>query len=94
MDKVTTKLGIIAIALGVVGLVMQFQSVSLMTGAGVLWIGAVLAAAGAVTSFVVETKIAVKIVTVVMLAFCIANVIYVEHQLDVKRQELQQIFNK
>jgi len=92
MDKVTEKLGIVALVLAVVGFVMQFQPVSLMTGAGVLWIGTVIAVAGVVVSFVFETRTVIKTVTVVLLVFCVTNVIYVEHQLDMKRQELQQIF--
>lgn len=91
---VTTKqLGVlVASVLAIIGLVLQFQTVTLLTGAGLLWVGAALAAGAAVAVFVVRASVVFKVVAVLVLAFCVFNVGYVEHELGQKRQELQQIF--
>lgn len=84
---------LVASTLSVIGLVMQFQSVNLLTGAGVLWIGAALAAGGFVAAFVMKVPVWMKVVTALVLVACVVNVVYVEHQLNQKRQEIQQIID-
>jgi len=84
---------LVAGAMSVIGLLMQFQTVSLLTGAGLLWIGAALAAGGVVAAFATKVRTLVKVVTVLILAFCVVNVAYVEHQLDQRRHEIQQILD-
>jgi hypothetical protein len=90
------SIGTFAITAGVVlvliGAAMQFQSVSLLTGAGTLWIGAGLALGGVVMIFAFHGRTAIRAIAVIALVFCVGNVVYVEHQLTQKRQEIQQIF--
>lgn len=80
-------------ALGAIGLLMQFQTVSLLTGAGLLWVGAALAAGGAVVAFATKVPTALKVATVLILVLCVANVAYTEHQLDQRRQEIQKVLD-
>lgn len=91
---ITTKqLGVLfASVLSIIGLVLQFQTVTLLTGAGLLWVGAALAAGAVVAVFVVRARVVFKVVAVLVLVLCVANVAYVEHELNQKRHELQQIF--
>jgi uncharacterized membrane protein YadS len=72
---------------------MQFKTVSLLTGDTVLWIGAALAAGGVVAAFAAKALTPVKVTTVLILALCVVNVAYVEHQLDQRRQEIQWILD-
>lgn len=78
--------------LSVIGALMQLQNVSLLTGAGLLWIGAALAAVGFIVAFAMKVPLSVKVVTALVLVFCVLNVVYVEHELNQKRHEIQQIF--
>lgn len=84
---------LVTCALSVIGLLLQFQSVSLLTGAGLLWVGASLAAFGVVAAFVTRVPTALKVAAVVVLLLCAVNVAYVEHQLDQRRHEIQQVLD-
>lgn len=79
-------------ALGVIGLAMQFQTVSLLTGAGLLWVGAALAAGGLIVAFATKVPTSLKVATVLVLVLCVVNVAYTEYQLNQRRHEIQQIF--
>jgi hypothetical protein len=78
--------------LAVIGVAMQFQSVSLLTGAGMLWIGAGLTLGGVVAIFALHGQTVLRVLAIIALVFCVANVAYAEHELDQKRQQIQSIF--
>lgn len=78
-----------AIALALIGSAIQLATVSLASGDSIYWIGAALAAAGFALSFVAKQAWAM-IVSGILCALCIFNVIYAENQLSDKRQQIQQ----
>jgi hypothetical protein len=83
--------GVAAVVLALIGTALQFQSVSLLTGDSIYWIGAGLAVGGAALSFG-SAKTWIKVVCIILAVLCIVNVIYTEKQLSDKRQQIQQIF--
>jgi hypothetical protein len=86
--------GAIAMVLVVIGMVCNFQSVSLAQGSGIIWIGAALAIGGAVLAMSMpRVRTSIKVIAVIAALIGIANGIYVDKQLDHKRDQLQQIFN-
>lgn len=84
---------LVASAFSLIGLAMQFQPVSLLTGAGVLWIGAGLAAGGFVAAFASKVPIPLKVATALVLILCVVSVVYAERELNQQRQQIQQIFD-
>lgn len=81
-----------AVVLAGIGMALQFQSVSLLTGDGIYWIGAALAVIGAALSFVAHRRW-IKIVAVTLAVLCVLNVGYTEKQLDDRRNQIQQDFS-
>jgi len=78
------------LAASIVGVIMAMQSASLLTGTGTQWTGTAIAGAAACATFVLRKSIPtwLRIVAVIATLLAIANVIYLENQLDEKRQEL------
>lgn len=78
--------------LAVVGLVMNQQSVTVASGAGVVWMGFVLTVAAAVIAFIVpNVPTWVKVVLLIVAVIAFGSAIYVEHELAVRRREIQDI---
>lgn len=88
-----------AIALGVlvlaaIGLFMAtFTSVSLLSGSGTLWVGVAITAISTALAFFFGAAIGVRVVAAVCLAIALANTLYMEHQLDQKRNEISKVFH-
>jgi hypothetical protein len=75
------------------GLIMAMQSASLLTGTGTQWTGVAIAVAAGIISRVVRESIPtwVRVVAVLAALVALTNVLYLENQLDEKRQEIEQI---
>jgi hypothetical protein len=85
---------VLAIVLGVVGAICNMQSVSVASGAGIVWVGAALVIGGAVVALAIpRVRTWIKIVTTIGAILCVANAVSISHQLDDKRQQIQQILN-
>lgn len=95
--KVTTSTSqgyvVLVLAGTTIGLVMAMQSASLLTGTGTQWTGVAIAVAAGIASRIVRESIPkwVRVVAVLAALVAFANVLYLENQLDEKRQEIQQI---
>jgi uncharacterized protein DUF2510 len=86
--------GLTAGVLIIVGVVCNIQSVSLLSGSGIVWVGTALAVAGAVVAVAVpRVRTWVKVIAVIAALITVANGVYVEHQLSQKRDQLEHIFN-
>lgn len=88
-----------AVAVGVcvlviVGLAMSMQSVSLITGSGPVWTGVAVVAGGTALAFFLRAATWVRVVAVLVLALSLANALYIENEMDKKREELTHIFNR
>jgi hypothetical protein len=83
------------LAASVVGAIMALQSASLLTGTGTQWTGAAIAIAAGIASYVLRKSIPgwLRAVCVVAAVLALANVIYLEQQLEEKRSDLHEIFN-
>ena len=76
----------------VIGLIMAMQSASLLTGTGTIWTGAAIASGAAIVTWVVKGLPSwVRVVCVIAAALAIINAVYVESQLEDKRQEINDI---
>jgi hypothetical protein len=94
-DQISLVAGVLAIVLAAVGLICNFQSVSLVSGAGIVWVGSALTISAAIFALAVpNVRTWIKFVTVIVAIVGVANGVYVNHQLDVRRQQIQQIFNQ
>jgi hypothetical protein len=84
------------LAIGIVGAALAlFTQVSLASGTGTVWVGAALAGLAAVGSYLIPGTPKWLKVTLTIAACCaIAGGIYDEHQLSVKREQLQQILDQ
>lgn len=77
----------------IVGLIMALQSASLLTGTGTQWTGAGIATAAGAVTYVLRRSIPtwLRVVSVLAALLAVANVVYLENQLDQKREEINQI---
>lgn len=82
--------GIAALILCAVGGALQFQSVSLLSGDGIYYIGGALAAVGAAISLLAWRKW-IRVVAVIVVVLCVVNIVATEKQLNDRRQEIQTI---
>lgn len=80
--------------LAVIGLVMAFQPVSLLTGTGTAWIGVAMVGAGTAAAFFLRAPLWVRIVTCVVLGLALFNVLAVEHQVSEKRDEIGRVLRQ
>jgi hypothetical protein len=77
----------------VIGLIMAMQSASLLTGTGTIWTGVAIASGAAIVTWVVKgLPTWVRVVCIIAAALAIINAIFVESQLEEKRQEIGDIF--
>lgn len=83
------------LAASVIGVIMALQGASLLTGTGTQWTGAAIAIAAGIASYVLRKSIPgwLRAVCVVAALLALGNVVYLEQQLDEKRQDLSEIFN-
>ncbi|HEY5201643.1 MAG TPA: hypothetical protein VIJ31_12135 [Acidothermaceae bacterium] len=90
------KRGFLALTLVllVVGAIVELQPVSLLTGEGTLYVGLALVAGALVLATVMKLSGGVRVLTWVVAAFCIANVVYVSHQMTLRRDEITNDLNK
>lgn len=86
-------IGLGVIVLGVIGLVMSMQSTSLMNGTGSIWLGVVIAAVALAAAFFLGGITAVKVAAAILLAIALSSALYMEHQMDEKRNEISHIFD-
>lgn len=90
-----TKEAAVSLAAGVLVLIggaMQFATVSVASGAGILIIGAVLVFGGFLLAAIGDAKVWLTIVALIVTGLCVLNVVSTEHQLDQRRQEISNIF--
>lgn len=78
----------------VIGLVMSMQSVSVMTGSGPVWTGVAVVAAGTAVAFFLRAAKAVRVVAAVVLVLSVANALYIENELNHKRDEITHMFDQ
>lgn len=81
------------IILGIVGVVMTMQTVSLMSGSGVIWIGVGVAAAGAAAAFMLNAVVGVRVIACALLVFAVGNALYIEKQMSDRREEIGRVFD-
>lgn len=90
-----SQLAIVCILAGsIIGLIMALQSASLLTGTGTQWTGAGVAIAAGFVTYVLRRSIPtwLRVISVIAALLALANVLYLENQLDQKREEISQIF--
>jgi hypothetical protein len=73
--------------------IVLFTDVTVFSGMNQVVFGAVLASAGAVIVLIGRRSMALRVSCVVLAVVAIAGTVYDQHQVDQKRQEIQQIFN-
>jgi len=83
------------LAAAVVGLVMAMQSTSLLNGTTNLWIGAVIASAAGIAAWVLRPRVsdAVVVLTTIAAVLALASVLYAEHQMNEKRDEISHLLD-
>lgn len=74
-----------------IGLIMTFQSVSLMSGSGIIWIGVALVGGGVALAFFLRAPLWVRITAVLVLAAALLNAFSVEQAMNDKRREITNI---
>ncbi len=87
-----------AVAAGVcvlvaIGFVMSMQSVSLLTGSGLVWTGVAVVGAGTAVAFFLRAALWVRVLAAVFLALALFNALYIESQMTEKRNEISEIFD-
>lgn len=83
------------VASSIVGVILSMQSVSLMTGTGILWTGAALAFAAAVAGLVMRsfTPAWARIVAILAAALAIYAAVSMEMQMEERRSEIRSNFS-
>jgi beta-lactamase regulating signal transducer with metallopeptidase domain len=72
---------------------MSLQSVSLLTGTGLVWTGAALTVAGLIVGAFLARKVWLTVVLVLLAALAVSSAAYDEVQLSHKRHQLEQLGN-
>lgn len=87
--------GVAILAASVIGLVMTQQSASLLTGTGTQWTGFAIACAAGIAAWVLRASIPswVRIVAVLAALIAFASVIYLEIQLEERRQDIGEMLD-
>ena len=87
-------LGVALVVGAVIGLVMAGQSASLLSGTGLQWTGAVIAVGAAVVALAMRKNVSLGVViaTIILASLAVISVIYLEVELEQKRQELGNLF--
>ena len=87
--------GIVAVIFSVIGLILSQMNVSLLTGSGIVWVGAALTIGAVILAWSVPgMRRWIKIVTAMIAVIGLTSGIYVEHQLSNQRHEIQQILQQ
>jgi hypothetical protein len=73
--------------------IVLFTDVTVLSGMNQVVFGAIIASAGAVIALIGRRSIALRLSCVVLAVIAIAGAAYDQHQVDQKRQEIQQIFD-
>ena len=84
------------IALGLVGAgIAMFTEVSVASGTGLVWTGAILAGVGAIGAAMFQRYVGwgVRIVCILLALAAIGSAMYDQHQVQQKRNEINQILN-
>lgn len=81
----------LAVAVAVVGLILSQQSVSVMSGSGIVWTGAALCVGAAIMTRLVKVPTWARVVCVVAAIIAVLSAFYVEQELDDRRQEINDI---
>lgn len=74
-----------------IGLLMSFQSVSLMSGSGIIWTGVALVGGGVALAFFLRAPLWTRIVAAVVLGLTLLNACSVESAMTDKRREISNI---
>jgi len=82
-----------AVAIGVcvlaaIGTIMSMQSTSLMNGTGSIWLGVLLVGASVAVAFILRGTTWVKVVASILLGLSLVSALYMEHQVNEKRNEI------
>jgi hypothetical protein len=86
--------GFICLALALVGAgIALFVQVSVASGTGTVWVGAVLAGVGAIGAGVMKARGGTRILCVLLAIAAIAGASYDQHQVDQKRHQIEQILD-
>lgn len=80
--------------LAAVGLVMSMQSVSLMSGSGLVWMGVALVAGSVAVAFIMGAPKWARVGAAVVLVLALGNGFYIEDQMNKKRNEITHMFDK
>ena len=88
-----TGIAIGVIVLAIVGTIMSQQPVSLFSGSGQIWTGVAITGVAAALSYFLGAAFWVRVIASICLVASLFSAIYMETQLNEKRQELSNIFN-
>lgn len=90
----STAIGIGVLVMTGIGLFMSmFTSVSLLSGTTVLWAGVAVAGLGTALAFILGAANGVRVASALCLGIALASTLYMEHQLDQKRNEISKVFH-
>lgn len=78
----------IAVAVAVIGVILSQQSVSVMSGSGIVWTGAALCVGAGIMTRLVKVPTWARVVCVVAAVIAVLSAFYVEQELDDRRQEI------
>ena len=79
--------------LAVIGLVISQQSVSLMTGSGIVWIGVALVGGALALAYFLGARTWVRVVAGIVLALTFFSACSTEHELELRRIQVRNTFN-
>lgn len=88
-----TGIALGVLVLSVVGTVMTQQSVSPFSGTGQIWTGVAIAGVAVALCFFLGAAFWVRVIASICLVASLSSAIYIETQLNEKRQELSNVFN-
>jgi 4-amino-4-deoxy-L-arabinose transferase-like glycosyltransferase len=81
------------LALSGIGVLMSMQSTSLLQGTDRIWLGVAVAAAGLVLSLFALGDHPIRLLAGIALVVALGSALYMEHEVDQKRQEIADIFD-
>ncbi|TQK73350.1 DUF2510 domain-containing protein [Nocardioides sp. SLBN-35] len=85
----------LVVAAAVVGLILSQQSVSVMSGSGIVWTGAAICAGASIVSWVVKaTPTWARAICVIAVFLAVGSAIAVENQLNDRREEISNMFDQ
>jgi hypothetical protein len=82
----------LVVAAAVVGLILSQQSVTVMSGSGIVWTGAAICVGAGIVSWVVKaTPTWARVVCIIVGFIAISTAFSIESQLDDRRQEIARL---